>query len=212
MNQNKLTPKQERFVQGLFAGLSQREAYREAYPSSVNWKDKTVDEKACLQAKNDKVMTRLEALQNEVVEAIKAKNIITVEEILTEYAKIAKADMKNFLEFRTAKTVVDHDRITGEPIIDYAQIINVKDSDDVDGSLISEVSISKDGTFKFKLHNKLDALEKAGKHLGMFIDKKEITGPNGGPIETVNKPDLSKLTIEELKQLAELTRKAAESS
>jgi phage terminase small subunit len=117
--------------------------------------------------------------------------------------------MKDFLEFRTAKTVVDHDRITGEPIIDYAQILNVKDSDEVDGSLISEVSISKDGTFKFKLHDKLNALEKAGKHLGMFIEKHELTGKDGGPLETTNRPDLSKLSIEELKQLAELTKRAA---
>lgn len=168
-----LTIKQEKFAQGLFAGLSQREAYRQAYPSSINWKDKTVDEKACLQAKNDKVMTRLAELNGKVVEAITAKKIITVEEILTEYAKIAKADIKNFLEFRTAQTVVGHDKNTGEPIIDYAQIIEVKDSDKVDGSLISEVSISKDGTFKFKLHDKLNALEKAGKHLGMFVEKHE---------------------------------------
>ena len=176
-----LTVKQERFVQGMFAGLSQKDAYIAAY-NTENMKDKTVYEKACLLAGQDNVRARLKELQAEVTEAIKAKNIITVEEILTEYAKIAKADMKNFLEFRTAKTVVDHDRITGEPIIDYAQIINVKDSDEVDGSLISEVSISKDGTFKFKLHDKLNALEKAAKHLGMFVERKEITGKDGGPL------------------------------
>lgn len=37
----------------------------------------------------------------------------------------------------------------------------------------------------------------------------ELTGKDGGPIETSSKPDLSKLSVEELKQLAELTRRAA---
>ena len=178
-----LTPKQERYVQGLFAGLSQRESYRAAYPVSIKWKDSAVDVEAYKLAANPKIVQRLKELQDEVTEEIKAKNIITVEEILTEYAKIAKADIKDFLEFRTAQTVVDHDRTTGEPIIDYAQIICVKDSDEVDGTMISEVSISKDGTFKFKLHDKLKALEMAGKHQGMFVEKHEVTGKDGAPIE-----------------------------
>lgn len=179
---DKLTVKQEKYVQGLFAGLSQREAYRQAF-NCENMKDETIDKRACELAALGKIKGRLKALQDEVTEAIKAKRIITEEEILTEYAKIAKADIKSFLEFRTAQTVVGHDKNTGEPIIDYAQIIEVKDSDEVDGTLISEVSISKDGTFKFKLHDKMNALEKAGKHLGMFVEKHEVTGKDGGAIE-----------------------------
>ena len=42
----KLTVKQEKYVQGLFAGLSQREAYKQAY-NCENMTDKTIDEKAC---------------------------------------------------------------------------------------------------------------------------------------------------------------------
>ena len=36
-----LTAKEEKYVQGLVTGLSQRKAYREAYPSSRDWKDRT---------------------------------------------------------------------------------------------------------------------------------------------------------------------------
>jgi len=161
-----LTPKQEKYVQGLFAGKSQREAYVEAYPTAKNWKPESIDVKACQLAKSDKIMLRLKALQDEVAEEIKAKNIITVEEILTEYAKIAKADIKDFLKFGMKDVIIEG--ADGSRIKVPTQIVEVKDSDEVDGSLISEVSISKDGTFKFKLHDKLNALEKAGKHLGMF--------------------------------------------
>lgn len=44
---------------------------------------------------------------------------------------------------------------------------------------------------------------------GQYSEKQkhEHTGKDGGPIQTEVKPDLSKLTTEELMQLAELTRK-----
>ena len=85
-----LTVKQERFVQGLFAGMSQREAYREAYSSSREWTDNTVDVKACLLAKNDKVMIRLEALQNE----FKERNMITAEYVLNSIKNVAERCMQ----------------------------------------------------------------------------------------------------------------------
>jgi hypothetical protein len=55
--------KQEKFVQGLANGLSQRAAYRAAFPTSKNWKDTTVDVKACELAKDNKVLVRLKELQ-----------------------------------------------------------------------------------------------------------------------------------------------------
>ena len=48
----KLTAKQEHYIQGLISGLSQREAYRQAYPSSRKWKDNVVDSKASDMLKN----------------------------------------------------------------------------------------------------------------------------------------------------------------
>lgn len=38
-----------------------------------------------------------------------------------------------------------------------------------------------------------------GKHLGMFVDRKELTGKDGGPIEIMT-PDQRKARIEELEQ------------
>lgn len=40
------------------------------------------------------------------------------------------------------------------------------DSSEVDGAPIQEVSLSKDGTFKFRLYSKLDALYKLAELLG----------------------------------------------
>ncbi len=55
--------KQEKFVQGLLSGLSQRKAYLAAYPSAKRWKASTVDVKACELAKDDKILVRLNELQ-----------------------------------------------------------------------------------------------------------------------------------------------------
>lgn len=100
---------------------------------------------------------------------------ITQDKVLKELAKIGFADIKDYLEYKTAKTVVMYDE-EGEPIIDYRQIIDVIDSKDVDTSIIQEVSIGKDGTFKFKLYDKQKALVDIGKHLGMFVEKVEVKG------------------------------------
>lgn len=55
----------EKFAQGIAQGLSQRKAYREAFPNSKKWKDETVDPKASNLAKDDKVSARLQELRDE---------------------------------------------------------------------------------------------------------------------------------------------------
>ena len=133
-------------------------------------------------------------IQEELQRRMREREIrteITQDKVLKELAKIGFADIKDYLSFRTAKTVVARDKETGEPIIDYAQIIEVVDSSEVDGSMIQEVSLSSKGVFSFKLHDKMSALDKIGKHLGMFIDKVESTNVN------LNK-DVSDMSDEEL--------------
>ena len=61
-----LTAKQEKFVQELVKGKNQRQAYRIAYPSSIKWKDNSVDNKASLLLKNAKVLQRYNELQKKV--------------------------------------------------------------------------------------------------------------------------------------------------
>ncbi len=56
-----LTPKQEKFVQNLIKGMSQREAYKNSYDAS-KMKDKTIDDKACLLFKKAEIRARYEEL------------------------------------------------------------------------------------------------------------------------------------------------------
>lgn len=61
----KLTAKQEKYVQGLVAGLSQRQAYLKAYPNSKEWKERTVDSRASELLKQSNVLGRYNELMNE---------------------------------------------------------------------------------------------------------------------------------------------------
>jgi len=169
--ETKLTIKQEKFCQGLFAGLSQREAYKQAY-NAGNMTDTTIDVRACELAKKSKIVVRLAFLVNE----LKGRNMVTVERVLAEYTKIAFADIKDFVSFGTVKVQEDTDEETGEPIYGYRQMVDARPSAEVDGTMINEVSINRDGTFKFKLHDKQKALDQIGKHLGMFVEKLEVNG------------------------------------
>lgn len=72
---SRLTAKQEKYVQGLVSGLSQRQAYIEAYPNSKKWKPKNVDSKASGLLKQDKVLARY----NELIEEHKQKALWTRE-------------------------------------------------------------------------------------------------------------------------------------
>jgi len=165
-----LTIKQEKFCQGLFTGLTQREAYKQAY-NCEKMTNKSIDENACKLASDTKIASRLTFLVNE----LKGRNMVTVERVIAEYAKIAFADIKDFLSYGTVKTRETMDK-DGDPVFEYIQMVEARPSDEIDGTLVNEVSIGKDGTFKFKLHDKKGALDMIGKHLGMFTDKLEVNG------------------------------------
>ena len=68
-----LTVKQEKYVQELLKGKSQREAYKIAYPSSRKWKDNVVDVRACELLKHSKVSVRYAKLREEREAEHKAK-------------------------------------------------------------------------------------------------------------------------------------------
>jgi len=162
----KLTQKQERFVQELIKGKSQREAYKIAYPTSKKWKDNVVDVKACELLKNGKVKVRYDELRGKVLKRAEEKAIITAEEVIKRIADIARDDIGNYLEYKTVKTLVGYDD-EGEPVLGYRTVVDLKDSKDIDTSNISEISIDSKGTFKFKTYCKDKALYKLADIMGL---------------------------------------------
>jgi phage terminase small subunit len=169
-----LTPKQKRFIEEYLIDLN---ATRAAI--AAGYKEHTA---ARTGSENLQKPDIQEALQ-EAIQARSERTGITADRVLEELWHIATDDIKNYLDFRSEKQVVAED-LDGEPIIGYKPIVDLKDSRTIDTRNISEISCTKDGSFKFKMYCKDVALVNVGKHLGMFTDKLELTGKNGGALET----------------------------
>ena len=89
-----LTAKREKFARGLVAGLSQRQAYYEAYPNSKKWKPETVDNKASKLFKENEILARYNALMEEH----KNKALWTREEAVNELKWLYKQAIKSIEE------------------------------------------------------------------------------------------------------------------
>ena len=86
-----VTPKQEKFIQGIVEGLSQADAYRAAY-NSKNMSDKTIHEAASRLMADSKVSARL----NELRQQITSDKIMSAQkrsEWLTELIQDNEADL-----------------------------------------------------------------------------------------------------------------------
>ena len=76
-----LTPKQEAYCQARARGLSQRKAYREAYPAAAAWKDSTVDSRASELEATGKVLGRIEALTEKAAKQAVASRTAVIERL-----------------------------------------------------------------------------------------------------------------------------------
>lgn len=74
--------------------------------------------------------------------------------------------------------------------------------ENVERSMQAEPVLDSDGIptgeYKYAGNWANKALELLGKHLGMFVERHEVTGKGGGPIET--RSELAGLSVEELLQ------------
>ena len=103
-----LTPRQEKFCHYYLETGNKTEAYRMAYDCS-NRSDKTVNEHACRLSTNDKVLARIEELQ----EGIREEAHITRMDLVRELQKAL--EMSNKLEQPTAlvSSVKEMSRLLG---------------------------------------------------------------------------------------------------
>lgn len=76
-----LTAKEEKFCINVFSGMTLTDAYKDAY-NTENMLDKTINEKASVLAKKDKIRARIQQLRDEantdkIISAIRRKEILT---------------------------------------------------------------------------------------------------------------------------------------
>lgn len=173
-------PKHERFAQELALGRTQVEAYETAgYKPS--------DSNAAKLAGKPEIQERVAEITGKAAERAE----ISKARVLEELAKIGFANMADYM--RAGKD--------GDPYLDFSELtrdqaaalveVTVEDFKDGRGEAARDVR-----RVKFKLADKRAALVDIGKHLGMFVEKHEHTGKDGGPIETNTSPrDLARAVL-----------------
>ena len=140
--------------------------------------------------------------------AVSERTGVTVERVISELAKIGFSDIRNVVNWGDAVGVKDPE--TGEVLItNGVALIPASDLNEDAAACIAEISQTREGVMKVKLHDKRAALVDLGKHLGMFKDTVELTGKDGGPIQTEGKMDLTALNAGERAALRSIVEKAA---
>lgn len=174
-----LTPKQEAFARAYIETANASEAYRRAYDAS-GMKDTSIHVNACKLLAETKVAQRVAALQAEAAK----RNEITVDKIIRELSLLGFSNMLNYMRVADdGSAYVDFSALTREQA---AAISEVTSEVYMDGAGEDAKPVKRT---KFKLSDKRAALVDLGKHLGMFVERKEITGKNGGPIEIADDGD-----------------------
>lgn len=137
-----ITQKQEMFIRGLLEGKSQREAYRNAFPSSLNWKDTCVDNQASKLYRKPHIMARYNQLLAESVENTEEIRKLIIE---TEMA-IVKANIGDIFDI--------------EPTADNSGIVSVPKGDlsKFDMRAVKSYKYDKNGRLMLELYDKQPAI------------------------------------------------------
>ena len=165
-----MSPKQERFVEEYLVDLNARQAAIRA-----GYSEHTATEQASRLLTIVKVQEAVAAGRKKLAE----KAGVTQERVLKEYARIAFLDIRKIFD-------------------EEGNLLPIHEIDDETVAAISGLEVEKrisaiagpdvqSHTHKIKLADKKGALDSLARHLGMFVDKSEVTGPNGGPIITQTK-------------------------
>ena len=160
VNDNRLTDQQRLFCLYQSRMFNYTKAYMKAYPGCSY---------ASAAVLGSRIMKN-QAIKEEIMQLKQNRlnrDMLKQEDIFQKYMDIAFADMTDYAEFGN-ETYQDPD--TGKEL--KYSFVHLKDSDVVDGTLISEVSKGKDGT-KIKLLDKMKAFDWLAKHMDMATEEQK---------------------------------------
>jgi len=161
---SRLTPRQARFVGEYIIDLDPAAAYvRAGYQARGN----------VAKSNANRLLTNadIQAAIAEQMKAREARTQITQDRVLRELARIGFFDIRKLVaEDAAPLPLSDLDDDTAAALAGL-EVVTIGNQDRGVGQIL-----------KYKIADKNRALEMIARHLGMFIDRKEITGANGGPV------------------------------
>ena len=143
-------------------------AYQKAYECDY----RTAHANAHRMMANDGIKTEIERLKKNIADGL----MLSAEAVLQKYIDIAFADITDYSDFGTVEEIVKDE--TGRPIFDYQgevmtyqhTYVHLKNSDEIDGSIVTEVKKGKDGV-SVKLVDKMAAMAVLAKCTNMLDDR-----------------------------------------
>jgi phage terminase small subunit len=176
---SKLPPKQAEFVKQYLVDLNASAAAMRAGYSA-----KTADQIAYQLLQKTSVREAIQA----AMEERSRRTEITADRVLQELARMAFFDARRlFANDGSPLPVTEMDEDTARAVVG------------LDVATVGNADIGIGQVLKLKLADKKGALELLGRHLGMWKDKTEISGPDGGPIVTKS---AAEMTDDELAAIA----------
>lgn len=162
----KLTDKQDKFARVYVETGNASEAYRQAYPRSKAWKDKSVHEEASKLLANPKVAPRVEelkALREEEFKAEAKRQGIDAETVIREQAYTAFFDIRELFD-ADGRLLPAHS--FPEHVARAVKSVKIKGVKTDDGSVKGVVA-------EITMNDKLAALHHIGEHIGMYKQVRE---------------------------------------
>ena len=200
----RLTPKQEKFVEEILKGKTQYEAYLTAYPKSKNWKREAVDTQASQLMQNSKIIVRLEEYgykQEKKILWTRQKALETINYVMD----MNKKDME-----RIDRAYEDEIQLLNAQLLELAnQMPKAKTPQQAYevGKAMQEI------TAEIALRNKQRRTNSTNAH-GIYEGAKILNRMFGYDITKVElntqdeeKEEMEKLSVEELKQLINISKK-----
>ena len=157
--ENSLTEKHRLFCIYYIENFNATKAYQKAYDCDYQ----TAMSNASRMLRNAKVKQEIDRLTNECLEEQEINSKLLSKRIFQKYIDIAFTDITDYITFGKQEREGEF----GPYTVNY---VDLKDSNNVDGGLISEVSQGKDG-IKIKLQDKMKALQWLSDRTDMLSDK-----------------------------------------
>ncbi|HEY1243554.1 MAG TPA: terminase small subunit [Hyphomicrobiaceae bacterium] len=163
-----LTPKQERFCELYVEKSNASEAYRLSHDVSPDTKPETIHNNAYVLLKSSEVTARIEAIRAE----LRRRHEITTDYLVQKLRPIIEADIRKVVTWGAAVPLKDP--VTGEIVV-VQDIVVREDLDDAAAAMIAKIVRGKDGSLRVELHDKLAAIEKVARLLGLIRDQHDVT-------------------------------------
>lgn len=162
LENTELTEKQRLFCIYYIEDFNATKAYKRAYGCDYQ----TAHKNGWRLKANEGIKLEIDRLTEECLQEQEINSKLLNKRLFQKYMNIAFSDITDFLEFNSEK-------VEGEfgPYLKNSVVL--KDSTQLDGTLISEISEGKDGV-KVKLLDKMKALDWLDKHIGLASEEQKL--------------------------------------